>query len=141
MADVQAGLGIINERFRIMEQASQALCKVQVNTQAWHDYLKAIGIMPTREPSQELGQRRMSTRAQNIINEVTGLFEHGKGQRMDGVKGTAWAAFNAIVEYVDYTRTTKGEDQAASRASSLLFGSGATLKQKAWDSAMALVPK
>jgi hypothetical protein len=74
--------------------------------------------------------------AENVIHEVTQKFEHGRGNDMPGVKGTLWAAFNGVTEYVDYTRTTRGGSD--SRAKSLLFGSGATLKQKAWDEALSL---
>jgi hypothetical protein len=55
---------------------------------------------------------------------------------MAGVKGTWWAGFNAVAEYVDYYRTPKGKSE--NRAKSLLFGSGAELKQKAWKEALAL---
>ena len=38
-------------------------------------------------------------------------------------------------EYADYVR---GSDDTQNRASSLLFGTGATLKQAAWNSALQL---
>jgi hypothetical protein len=45
-----------------------------------------------------------------------------------------WGAFNAVVEYVDYVRSTRNDK----RSESLLFGSGAQLKQAAWDNALSL---
>ena len=130
--DVRKGLGIVSERFRMFEEAAQAMTKVQVNGEQWRELLKSVGIIPADEHA------KMTGRARNIMDEVTDFYTHGKGQTLPGVKGTAWAAFNGISEYVDYARATKGEDKAQSRAASLLFGSGATLKQKAWDAAMAL---
>ena len=67
------------------------------------------------------------------MDTLIGLYEHGKGNDLPGVKGTAWAGFNSVVEYIDYIR---GTDE--NRAKSILYGSGATLKQKAWDLAVAI---
>lgn len=138
--NIQEGLGIVNQQFQAFEEAARALTGVQVNGEKWKAYLKDLGIIPAEATSGTIGQSRMSTRAQNIIEEVTSFFEHGKGQQLPGVRGTAWAAFNAIGEYVDYARTARGgASPLQARASSLLFGSGQALKQKAWDGAVALI--
>lgn len=132
--DVQEGLGIVNQRFQAFEEAAQALTKVQLDGQGWRAFCRSVGIIPADE------QKKMSRRAQNIIDEVTRFFEYGKGNTLPGVKGTAWAAFNAVTEYVDHARTTRGgQSEVEARASSLLFGSGAILKQKAWDAAVSLI--
>ncbi len=57
---------------------------------------------------------------------------------MVSAKGTAWGAFNAVAEYVDHVR---GSDELEKRANSLLFGSGAALKQAAWDQSLKLIGK
>jgi len=139
VADVRDGLGIINERFRLFEEAARALAGVQVNGASWKDYLIKLGIMPVESTSATLGAARVSTRALNICEEVSAIFEHGRGNTAEGVRGSAWAAFNAVAEYVDYKRTARGGvSPASARAASLLFGSGADLKQKAWDVALSL---
>jgi len=49
--------------------------------------------------------------------------------------------FNGVTEYADYHRTTTGktaEEKMQNRADSLLFGSGAKMKQTAMDSIVAL---
>jgi len=141
VADVREGLGIIQERFRIFEEAAQAMTRVQVRGATWEAFLKSTGLLPKEASLIGPGRRELSGRALNIIEEVSGMFEHGKGNNLPGVKGTAWAAFNAVTEYVDHTRSSRGQgrDKLESRAASLLFGSGADLKQKAWDSALALL--
>ena len=73
---------------------------------------------------------------------VKDLFHTGIGQDMKGVKGTAWAAYNAVTEYVDHVRpqgvrldtarSTEG-DLGSKRLTSAWFGDGAKLKQTAWD--------
>ena len=57
------------------------------------------------------------------------------------LRGTAWAAFNAVTEFVDHVRSTRGvdsRDRAARRLDSAWFGSGAKLKAQAWDLALAM---
>ncbi len=127
----------MSAKFSIFEEAAQNLARVQVNSATFKKYVQASGLVPTIKDGAD-----SSTRAGNIMEEVSALFEgRQKGGLMPGVKGTAWGAFNAIGEYVDFHRATRaaGVSGDMNRATSLLFGSGAAIKQKAWDSALSLV--
>lgn len=124
--DVREYLGIIDTKTQLFEEATRKLATVQLTREAWTNYIKNTGLIAD-DPK--------SSRAYNIMEDVSRLFEHGKGQDMPGAKGTAWGAFNAVVEYVDYQRATRGDK----RSESILFGSGANIKQKAWDNALALI--
>ncbi len=124
---IRQELGIVNERFRMFEEASQKLAVTELTSEAFKNYVKSTGIVPVELES---------TRAKNIMLEVSRLFEYGKGADMKGAKGTAWGAFNAVVEYVDHVR---GGDNLKTRATSLLYGSGANVKQTAFTEALALV--
>jgi hypothetical protein len=65
----------------------------------------------------------------------------GIGQDIPGIRHSAWAALHAVTEYVDHRRTTRGQsdlDRTSKRLQSLWFGSGARLKQQAWDLALAM---
>jgi phage/plasmid-like protein (TIGR03299 family) len=82
------------------------------------------------------------TRAQNIRCELTRLFEEGRGQEIHGIRHSAWAALNAVTEYVDHHRPTRGVNSVARnhrRLNSIWFGSGARLKSQAWDLAVAML--
>lgn len=60
---------------------------------------------------------------------------------MDGIGGTAWAAFNAVSEYADHGRRTRGKDdraRAENRLASNWFGPSNDLKQSAYAGALAL---
>lgn len=133
--NVREGLGIINEQFEQFGQAAQAMTRVQMDSEKFRAFLVSCGIAP-----EDKGQE-ISTRAQNIMEEVSKRFEYGPANNLPGIKGTAWAAFNAVTEYADWERTARGSqgNELQSRAKSLLFGSAAQLKQKAWDAAVALV--
>ncbi len=65
------------------------------------------------------------------------LFDEGIGHDSPGIKGTAWAALNAVTEYVDHARPTRGST-GTNRLNTIWFGTGAQVKQKAWDLSLAL---
>lgn len=82
-----------------------------------------------------------SERTRNIRQRLLQLFEHGHGQDLPEIRHTAWAALNAVTEYVDHHRPTRGRtpiERADRRLQSQWFGSGARLKQRAWTLALEL---
>lgn len=83
-----------------------------------------------------------SSRARNVRSRLTQIFETGIGLDMPDIRGTSWAAYNAVTEWVDHHRPTRAADptiRANRRLESAWFGSGAKLKAKAWNEAWAMV--
>ncbi|MED5294052.1 MAG: DUF932 domain-containing protein [Pseudomonadota bacterium] len=71
------------------------------------------------------------------LNRVQKLYHgEGRGARLCTAQGTAWGLLNAITEYVDHDKRARSNDY---RMDSAWFGQGASLKDKALTSAMALV--
>lgn len=82
-----------------------------------------------------------NSRAKRVRETLTGIFDSGVGLDMPEIKGTTWAAFNAVTEWVDHHRPTRAAnptDRASRRLESAWFGSGARLKAKAWSQALSL---
>lgn len=71
-------------------------------------------------------EKEVPTRTQNIRNELNRLFERGAGNK--GV--SRYDALQAVTDYADHGQTIRGEN---TRLESGLLGSGAMLKQKAFD--------
>ena len=70
---------------------------------------------------------------------ITANFDH-ELQLLRGIEHSAWAAFNAVSQYVDWerpTRGTAGRDRDERRFASMMFGQGADLKRRAWSAALA----
>jgi hypothetical protein len=67
-------------------------------------------------------------------------FESGIGMDIPGVRGTAWAAYQSVTEWVSHQRGRSSDpDQAArERLNALYFGTGAQYISKAHDAALAL---
>lgn len=82
-----------------------------------------------------------STRTKNVRQEMLRLFEEGIGHDMPDIRHTTWTALNAVTEYVDHYRSTRGKtstDRASNRLESAWFGSGARIKERAWELALKM---
>ena len=70
--------------------------------------------------------RRASVHAAR--NKIAELRESGKGMELEGSKGTFWGVLNAVLEFVDHHKETKG-----SQISYALLGDGMKLKVNAFN--------
>ena len=71
----------------------------------------------------------------NKIQMFEGRLRNGMGVDLPGVQGTAWHVVNAALEMGDYDLPKLNQDPTES----VIFGKSYEFKQKAWDSALALV--
>lgn len=126
--EIREQLGLVDSYYRTFEELSKSLVSQQANSIVVEKVLSDLGL--TKDKAKE------STRTDNIRYEILKQFESGRGNRLQGVAGTKWALFNGVVEWVDYFRSARGASSDAkteSRTSSLLFGSGAQIKQQTLD--------
>jgi len=87
------------------------------------------------EDGEDLSSRQ-ENRLQKITDKVLELSKTGAGTNLDGVKGTAWGAYNSITEYLDHFTVIKGgKGQSAEEklVASTWFGTVAMKTQKAFD--------
>lgn len=70
---------------------------------------------------------KVPTRTQNIRDEINRLFEKGAGNH----GATRWDALSAVTDYADHYQTLRGVN--STRVESAILGSGAQLKQKAFE--------
>lgn len=73
-----------------------------------------------------------STRMKNLMQEVTGLFEAGRGNDLPSIRGTLWAGYNAVTEWLSYHRGRNADN----RLNSLWFGPSAEMNRHALDVAL-----
>ena len=79
----------------------------------------------------------ISTRARNQVEKISELAFTGMGTDIPGVKGSLWGLYNAVSEYTDHEMTPKGKSLDKMLVSTY-FGSGASLKDKAFNKALEL---
>jgi phage/plasmid-like protein (TIGR03299 family) len=81
----------------------------------------------------------ISTRKLNQLDTLWNAYETTCGETD---KGTAWSAFQAVTRYVDHDRGTRSGDNLSENEARFLsaqFGSGAAMKQQAWNLLAPLV--
>ncbi len=126
-------LGISLKYFDTFREQAQAFAHHEMRKQAVARYFEELVPDPrTGDPS----------RAEKTRESLHRLFETGKGNDLPGSRGTLWSALNAVTEFVDHERPTRlreGDSAAEKRFESALFGSGAQLKERAWNWALALL--
>lgn len=117
-------LGIAIDYYKELSEAFNELARFEVKGETWlDDYIEAV--MPT--PSD----KEPSTRLLNIRTEMKGRFE-SPSNSLPGIKHTAWAAYNAVTEYVDHVRKVPKTDTDKTRhLSNIWLGSGAQIKESA----------
>ena len=130
IGEVQRVLGLANRFYDDAAGRIDLLAGHSPTAAQLKDYFKAV--YPDPEDADP-------TRAHNIRETFARVFETGIGLDMPGVKGTTWAAYNAVTEWVDHHRPTRArtpEARTSRRLQSSWFGSGAALKARAWNLAV-----
>jgi phage/plasmid-like protein (TIGR03299 family) len=122
-------MNVANAEFEASAEQYRFLASKQINNADLERYVKL-----TLTSTSEKDILKLENAGKRIIPKVIPLFEKGRGNDMNGVKGTWWAAYNAVNEYLAYE---KGDDRV-SRLDSMWFGQSATLNKKALDIAMKL---
>ena len=89
----------------------------------------------------EASPYKVNSQTESAEREINELFITGRGQDLPMVRGTAWAAYNAVTEYVDYrSRVQKigpvsqgsllAQDRRLHRS---WFGRGQDIRNTAWN--------
>jgi hypothetical protein len=102
------------------------LARRQISRKDLERYVKTVlEISLTEKPS---------TKAANILETVYGFVESGRGNGLPAVRGTWWAGYNGLAEYLSYERGRNREN----RLNSLWFGDGARLNRRALEVALTM---
>jgi phage/plasmid-like protein (TIGR03299 family) len=123
MIEAKGVLGFANQEFNKFEKVTQQLVGVQVDTQKLDNFTKLLF------PDPPKGVKSYSI--PKAREQIVRLFEEGRGNSLPGVKGTAWAAYNAVTEYTNYHKPTRGNNKGERRLEYNLFGSGVNLIDRA----------
>ena len=125
LAQASKILGFSREIASAEAEVNKFLATLAMNTSKWNEFLAEL--MPDRETLEE-GQ--YDTRRNNVRGDLTNLFESGVINDIEGVRGTAWGALNAITEYVNHHSTVKTHKDGL-RFENVMFGTGSDLMAKA----------
>lgn len=122
-------MNLANQSFEATAEQFRQLASKQISRADLERYVK---VCLDEQADAKLAD--LSKRKQNQIADIATLFETGRGMELAGVKGTVWAAYNAVTEYL----THNAGHNADSRYNSLWFGANATKNADALKEALAL---
>ena len=129
VAEARRVLGLATNYFAAFGEGADLLAGRQVSRVQLDSYFAALYPDPAEGADP--------ARARSTRMTLHGLFEQGMGQDMLGVKGSIWAAYNALTELVDHHQ---GKDPRR-RMEGAWLGDGAKLKRRAWDLAIDLAQR
>lgn len=130
---VKRQLGIAVSSWDAFMVRMKALSERKMSDAAVEKFLRRVLTYPTTSPAN----RDVLAVNERAIKAVAELYSgSGKGADLASASGTAWGLLNAVTEYVDHHRRARSDDH---RRDAAWFGSGATLKDRAWDEALKLV--
>lgn len=122
-------LGLVVERLEELDEQIGVLTRTSLSTEELGRYFAGLV-----EGRSEKSQKK-------LIEAFYGNFENER-QRLPGVAGSLWAAYNAVSEYTDHQMTVFGKDNVQvaleNRLQSVWFGSGRALKEQAFESALGM---
>ena len=128
-------LGVVVARFDRFDEELHAMLSVQMTGRKLDDYFEQQLPAPTGEMTD-----RQKANRKAILQSFRANFED-PANTLPGVRGTAWAAYNAVSQWADHQRQFRGRDdhqRQENRLSSVWFGASHQLKQQAYRGALAL---
>ncbi len=119
---------LVNENIVTYSDTFRDMLNVELDEELYEEYILNV-----------IDVDMEKSRGKNIYDTIENLYLTEETNQTGDMSGTLWSAYNAVTYWVDherglnqYGRRKDNADEAA------LFGSGATMKQKAYDEAVKL---
>jgi phage/plasmid-like protein (TIGR03299 family) len=134
LAEARRLLGFIDHAYERLGTTFTAMAKVTLDSQGLRAYLHDVFPDP-RDPDDLAARERIE--ASRFWVECLSM--RGRGNDAPGVKGTLWAAYNGVAEFVDhgYFHRPLTEGPSPRRLHSVWFGEGYRAKARALEAAEA----
>lgn len=118
---VQEVMNIADQEFEATAEQFRIMASKGVVQQDLEKYIKNVFSI-----SEETDSR--------LVAKIIPLFEKGRGNDLPEIKGTYWAAMNAVSEYLQYERGSSND----TRMDALWFGQSATILERAHKVALEM---
>ena len=126
LANIREVMDLANAEFEASAEQYRLLARKSINQADLRMYVKKVFKVE--------GDQEGSTRLKNIMEQIVGLAEAGRGNTLPSVSGTFWTAYNGISEWLSYQRGNSQDN----RLNSLWFGDSANLNRRALDTALEM---
>jgi phage/plasmid-like protein (TIGR03299 family) len=119
LANVREVMNLANQEFEATADQYRRLARRSINQADLRKYVRRVLKV---EDDQEA-----SSRLKNLMDEIVGLAEAGRGNNLPSVRGTLWTAYNGVSEWLTYNRGRSDDN----RLNSLWFGESALTNRHA----------
>jgi phage/plasmid-like protein (TIGR03299 family) len=136
----RTALGIAKKQVEQTADAYRLLAATSLTEAVAANYFASVFPTPERAQQDDEGtyQERLA-RWTATQDKLAALYQVGVGSDIPGVRGTAWAAYNAITEWADHVYPVLQSGQVSTvRQQSVAFGAYGEVKARALAGALAL---
>lgn len=128
-------VGLVNKMFDANIDTARKLAARKVQHSEFITYLDKLMPLPDK------AQKRAYNHRTEIRQKIKDNFYSDPRQQLSAIRNSAWAAFNAVTQYVDHQADYRG-NSATKRAEngwySVTLGAGNDAKQEAFDTAVEM---
>ena len=96
LANIREVMNLANQQFEASAEQYRRLARKSINQADLRKYVRRVLKV---EDDQEA-----SSRLKNIMEEIMGLAEAGRGNNLPSIRGTYWSAYNGVSEWLTYGR-------------------------------------
>lgn len=133
LESVRDAMNTANASFEATAEQYRAMASKPLSEKDLEKYVKIV--FATKKQLEEASSEEDLTSGSRVMEKIKENFAKGLGNDMPTVRGTVWAGYNAIQEFLQYSR---GENESR-RLDSLWFGQGAAMNKKALDVGFEMV--
>jgi phage/plasmid-like protein (TIGR03299 family) len=139
MDTAQKMLGFANKYFEEFVVEAERLLNVRPTNEMLTKYFGELYNVEEDVVKQLLSDSKkpVGELERHVFNSYE-LYLHGAGNDVEPAKGTAWAVFNGIADYLDHAVSTRKGNTMENRFAKSQFGLNADVRQKAWELAQAM---
>ena len=125
LANIREVMNLANSEFEATAEQYRLLARKSINQIDLRRYVKKV---------LKVEGDKISTRTANMMQEIIGRCESGKGNSLASIKNTLWSSYNGVTEYLSYQR---GRNES-NRLNSLWFGDSANMNRLALETALSM---
>lgn len=127
------------QTFSATVEQFQALTKLGCDEKLLRQYVTEVFQLDAEKApevsTEEAGEESQAeSSVDKLMEKIIPLFQAGKGQNIQGVSGTMWAAYNAVTEYQTWERGRSAD----TRLNSLWFGTNKATNERAFEVALKM---
>ncbi len=127
---------IADRNFAATIEQMRVLARKGVTKETIREYVtRVFRPKPITDDENEAMTDEQEEKCERLVGRILPLFETGKGNTMPGVRGTMWAAYNAVTEYLTWERGRNSDN----RMTSLWMGDGQGAAQRALSVAVKMM--